>query len=120
MHTTDRVVNSKHSAAFYGLLSVHLCLGYTVWQKNLEIASIKRWCTAYKQGARSGCKITHINGTAIYSWNDYVRYAKSKTVFSMKLKFKTREQYERAVVRRKQSLGLVAFGQLRDAFWLSL
>lgn len=101
IQTSDRAVNSKHAVAFYDLLSVDLCLGYTVYQQTLKIASIKKWCTAYKQGARTGCIITHINGTAISSWSDYTRYAKGKTVFRMKLKYTSRDQYERAVVRRK-------------------
>lgn len=175
-------------------------LGYTVWQADLRIAKIESWCTAYKQGARSGCKITHINGTAIStrtatppaptttdttpysptheqqqlmlraalafyiqthrnskillfrrhitefmremkmwlktapvtsdandvdnddhdSWNDYLRLAKGRQAFSMKLLYKSREQYDRAVVRRKWSFGARSVWKLRDAFWRKL
>ena len=67
--------------------------------QKLVILQAESWCTAYKQGARPGCMITHINHHPIWSWEDYARLAKSQKEFDMTLRFQSADQHRQAVVR---------------------
>ena len=79
-----------------------VCVGFTVFTAQMALAEVDSWCTAYKQGARSGCKITHVNGTRVRNWDEYTRLALGKQTFSMTLLYKSSDSHRQAVVRRKR------------------
>ena len=79
-----------------------VCAGYTVYTNQMQLGEVESWCTAYKQGARSGCKITHVNGTRVLNWDAYTRLALGKRTFSMTLLYKSPDAHRKAVVRRKR------------------
>jgi hypothetical protein len=57
--------------------------GYTVLRDVLTVSEIGRSSVAYQNGLRSGCRITHVDGAAVSTWEDYTHEAKPKGTFSV-------------------------------------